>query len=66
MLCTVTLGIVVKCVRGTTLPDLQASALDLQYIIPWKPDAYRKGSIHVLKFNLYCFHSPDRTQLDRA
>ena len=27
--CTVTLGIV-KCVRATTLPDLQASALDLQ------------------------------------
>ena len=31
MHCTVTLGIVVKCVHATTLPDLQASALDLQW-----------------------------------
>ena len=30
MHCTLTLGIVVKCVHATILPDLQASALDLQ------------------------------------
>ena len=29
MHCTVTLGIVVKCVHATMVPDLQASALDL-------------------------------------
>ena len=54
--CTVTLGIVVKCVYATTLPDLQGSALDLQWYHGNR--MLRKGSISSTSF--LCTFTPDR------
>ena len=49
--CTVTLGIVVKCFHAATLPDLQASALDLQWY--HENRMLRKGSITLFQATPY-------------